>query len=224
MIELSMLSERLSARADSLGLTTEKHPSVMHKTRMRAAAWADANEGDLPDADLPKYADSLFIGNHAVLLGDLGVDIMDAQSQWHRFMNQAAIARSWLPSEASEDLNLFFVGPVGSDVLKEWRDIAARIERDDRVCRKLVWLPPTQAGEQKLSLDQFLSRTFLARPWKDAEGPSQGELDQLSSLGERLAGDDTPGEAVEAWLRILRSPPSDNYDLVQQLTEVIPAK
>lgn len=219
-----MLWESLAARADLLQLKTEKQPTVMHKTRMRGAAWIGEKDSEVPDADLPKEADSFIIGNHAVLIGYLGADIRDAQSQWDRFMNQAAITRSWLPSETSEDLNLFFVGPAGSDLMKEWREMAARIERDERVCRKLVWLPPTQVGEQKPSLDEFLSRTFLARPWKDAEGPSEGDIDRLSSLGERLAGEDTPGEAVEEWLRILRSPPSDNYDLVQQLTEVIPAK
>lgn len=224
MTQLSMLSERLSARADSLQLKTEKQPTVMHKTRMRGATWTGAKNSELPDADLPKDADSLIIGNHAVLIGDLGSDIIDAQSQWHRFMNQAAIARSWLPPETSEDLNLFFVGPDGSDEMKEWREIAARIERDERVCRKLVWLPPAEISDQQSSVNQFLTRTFLARPWKDAEGPSERDIDRLSSLGERLAGEHSPRETIDEWLRILRSSPSDNYDLVQQLTEALPLK
>ena len=137
-------------------------------------------------------------------------------------MSQAAIARLWLPAETSEDLNLYLVGPSGSDTRMQWRDIAAEIERDERVCRKLVWLPPVTASEQEDSLAHFLSRTFLARPWKDTGAPGEHDIDRLRNLGSKLTSDDAPRATIEEWLRILQTPQSDSNDLVRQLTEVLP--
>ena len=224
MNQLSMLSERLVARAHSLKLKAEKQPAVMQKNRMRGATWAGTMDSAVSDADLPKEYTSFLIGHHAILIGALGMDIRDAHVCLHRFMNQAAIVRSWLPSESSEDLNLFFVGPTGSDLKKEWREFAACIERDERVCRKLVWLPSANISDQESYMDQFINRTFLARPWSDVHAPSEGDIDRLSNLSEKLASEEASRETIDEWLNILRGSQRDNYDLVQQLTQVLPCK
>jgi hypothetical protein len=39
------------------------------------------------------------------------------------------------------------------------------IERNERICRKLVWLPPADCEDYEASLNAFMKRTFLAFPW-----------------------------------------------------------
>jgi hypothetical protein len=222
MAPLTTLLERLLARAGALQIEIHERPLALRKTRMRGAALAAKEESAAPDADLPKEAESSIIGHHAILLGELGDSIAAAREQWHRFLSQAAIARSWLSAETSEDLNLYLVGPSGSDARVPWREIAAEIERDERVCRKLVWLPPATVAEQEDSLAHFLSRTFLARPWIETGAPGERDIDRLRNLGAKLTSDDAPRATIEEWLRILRTPQSDSNDLVRQLTEVLP--
>lgn len=219
---LKMLSDRLIARASDLQLQFQERPSALHETRMRSAGFVGIDDDAAPDASLPQEAESYIIGHHAILLGKLEGSLVDAEKQWNRFLNQAAIARSWLPANVSEDLNLFFVGPSDGNALESWRELAAEIERDDRVCRKLVWLPPASTGELESSLNRFLSRTFLARPWSEAGAPGEHEIDRLRNLGSKLESDAATHSTVEEWLKILRASQGDSNDLVQQLTEAIP--
>lgn len=223
MALLETLSERLLVRARHLEIEIRERPPALRKTRMRGAALAAEEEDATPDAELPEHAESSIIGHHAVLLGELGDSIAAAREQWHRFLSQAAIARSWLPAETSEDLNLYLVGPSGSDAAVPWRELAAEIERDERVCRKLVWLPPASPDEQETSLAHFLSRTFLARPWVETGTPGEHDIDRLRNLGAKLAGDDAPRATIDEWLRILQTAEGDSNELVSRLTEALPA-
>lgn len=100
-------------------------------------------------------------------------------------------------------LYLFFAGPIASSTDPSWQRAAAEIERDERVCRKLVWLPDAECG----NLDAFIRRTFLASPWTEAEQPGAGEL---AWLGDELG-------VPEAWLEHLMNPSLEGRSLVEAL-------
>lgn len=106
MTPLTALLQRLLARARDSGIEVRERPPALRKTRMRGAAMA-ADDDAAPDADLPQEAETCIIGHHALLLGELGDSTATAQAQWHRFVSQAAISRSWLQDETSEDLKIF---------------------------------------------------------------------------------------------------------------------
>ena len=143
-----------------------------------------------------------------VLLGQLGeeADQVAVVDTLRRYRNQATIARSWLGADA-QDLHLFLIGPAHGRTSLWWRDLARQVESDDRVCRKLVWLP--SATPTLESAAEFLSRTFLAAPWKRLAGDSAQRLDYLSSIP-------VPAE----WLSVLSDDTLSADQLVERLVEV----
>ena len=108
-----------------------------------------------------------------------------------RLRNQATIARSWLDVDAP-DLQMFVSFPPGEASTKEWVDYAGSIESDDRICRKLVWLPAD--GESGETAEDFLSRTFLASPWTAAIRSSTAVLDTMSEIELPMGWSDLVGD------------------------------
>ncbi|UXC93006.1 hypothetical protein EGM87_22170 [Sphingobium sp. RSMS] len=128
--------------------------------------------------DLPANIAAYRIDGIPVLLGALRDRTRRAvQDEVRRYRNQAMIARAWLGKEAA-NLQLFLIGPLGSMDDMLWRQLAEEVEIDDRVCRKLVWLPSDAPKIEDAAY--FLQRTFLARPWADALRPRR--LDRLREL------------------------------------------
>lgn len=116
-----------------------------------------------------------------VLIGELlgAADRVQAQDSLRRFRNQGTIARTWLGIDAA-NLQIFLIGPPGSSQDLEWRYLAAEMEADDRICRKLVWLPAASVSIEDART--FLQRTFLARPWDDDSQPTEARLDQMGTI------------------------------------------
>lgn len=128
----------------------------------------------------------------------------NVSTQVLRYRNQATIARSWLGA-AAPNLHLFLAGPIGAFGAPEWRQLAAEIEADDRVCRKLVWLfndPPTAD-----SAKEFLERTFVARPW-----PTEQRSERLDSVANFSLPD--------GWEDALQDQELDFTTLVDRLIEL----
>ncbi|NIF28913.1 hypothetical protein F3J44_21345 [Pantoea sp. Tr-811] len=104
-------------------------------------------------------------GWRTVLLIELPLTALQAANQW------AADVRDVLPEPETADLYMFL---MISDIAK---DDAARIETDDRFCRKIVVREFETAGD-------FLNRTFLAAldPAGDIETLSDPLVSALSTL------------------------------------------
>ena len=82
-------------------------------------------------------------------------------SQVESQIKKALEFRQQLPQAMVNDLNVVFVLEPTESNCKTLNDLSNEIERDDRVCRKMVWLK----GPYGKSVENFLDRTFLARPW-----------------------------------------------------------
>lgn len=119
---------------------------------------------------------------------------------------QLAVDRGHLPHRLRDDLYLFLVAPWGSDFDQNWRAVAGLVERDELICRKSVWLPPIQQENPARSVEAFLDRTFMGRPWDVSVDASPRELDPLERLVELAAAapDIGPNEknAYRRWIEI----------------------
>ncbi|WP_448204980.1 ABC-three component system middle component 1 [Azospirillum sp. sgz302134] len=248
MTDLDILANALAVRAemvqhdwpDALSLAVSRTPKNMLKRRLwvEHAAAGITMEGRplVAEDDLPRHAAALSIGYHRVLIGSLGTDPDShaVEGELRRHLNQAAIDWSWL-GHTGDDLLLILVGPSGSDEDEAWREAMNTIERDERVCRKLVWLPPSDPKKLGDALDGLLNRTFLARPWPPTRrhdgtaegqggehiaGSPAGDLDRVARLFTRIAGEGFSEDEAKRWIAIL-SDPKESPDLAERLVHAL---
>lgn len=196
--------------ARTLGADVQEAEAELVGNFLRVEFWGDFPEHaeQRPRQDLPRVISAARLDGTPVLFGELGEesDFAILIDKLRRYRNQATIARSWLGADA-QDLQLFLIGPAHGATSPSWRDIARQIESDDRVCRKLVWLPGATLTVEAAA--EFLSRTFLATPWKRLSGESAQRLDHLSSI-----------PVPAAWLLVLSDDSLSGDQLVERLVEV----
>lgn len=107
------------------------------------------------------------------------------------YLRCAAVAQQALGTKGV-DMLVLLIGPDGSWASDAWIRAAAAIEDDDRICRKLVWLPHEDATA---SAEHLLSRSPFARPWREA-APIEA---QAGAIDELIADDDElDGIALQA--------------------------
>lgn len=259
MPDVDTLLTALAERARQLRLTVAVDPSGLMERRLLAEAIGESlgsaartDTASAPPADtridgehLPERVRALTMGHYSILIGALGEDVGQSvvHDQLRRWHNQAVITRSWLGAR-SDDLLLVLVGPPRSGTSDRWKRIAQEIERNERVCRKLIWLPPAELAERPASLETFLGRTCLARPWLevgDGQAPEAGDgpapvgvqvaLDALSDLAADLAADlknDPDGRALtettaREWLDLLAREDLDREEMLEALVKTLMA-
>lgn len=142
-------------------------------------------------------------GLHPIILAELGEDLKEARTIWAAAQREAAAARTTVAADGGEDLVLILVGPPGSQKKGEWQSFAMEVERNDLVCRKLVWLPPEESIDREGSLNALMLRSFLSKPWVPKSASPQTELDALSEPNADLLG----------WQDILDDQPLNRADV-----------
>lgn len=151
----------------------------------------------------------LCIDHYHVLLGTLDDSPPGGSGsvphQIEALYKRALEVRKELTQAGASDLYLFVVGPSGSAMSPDWESQACEIELDERICRRLVWLPD-EGGE---NLDVFIRRTFLARPWE------QVQTGTVHTLGKLTRTVDMPPE----WIAVLLETDLEGRELVQSLME-----
>lgn len=235
--ELDFLASALADRAeavarecpDPVALAVDFEGHGMLRKRLWAEAVVGAASAErtpvVADRELPERSVALSIGYHRVLIGSLGTDarLHAVEGELRRHLNQAAIDWSWL-GRAGDDLLLVMAGPPGSDTDENWKHACAVVERNERVCRTLVWLPPADPGNWPASLAPIVDRTFLVRPWhvKDPDGGGAGPLDPWARLAAELVNEDEGFDeaAARRWIEIL-SDPVDGGDLPERLVAAL---
>lgn len=206
MTSIDLLVNRVADRSKELGWAILDHP--VQAADSEAFRYGGTLDSEV-DYQIPK---ALMINRHAVLFGALGHKLEDTSGYWSFLQRRAAHIRASLPPGRNEDVSLFLVGAAGSDVSADWRALAMEIERNDLVCRKLVWLPPLDSNMIDNSLESFIGRTFLSKPWKVAATTKQPQLDASAT---------TPKELIE-WQDIINEQLAEvDYDkLVTRLIEI----
>jgi hypothetical protein len=211
---LADFANRLRKAARTLGLKVEDRAELVSSTFNGGST----TSASISLTDLPAETHAIRIDRYNIVLSVLpDVPTMEAVLETlRRCRNQCVVARSYLSTNETLDLQLMLLGPRASEGLAAWRALALMVERDDRVARKLAWLRPEDPLRDEESFADFLKRTFLARPWVHGEGQFEDvQLDELSGAGatapglprttadewERIALDDIVTALVKAWER-----------------------
>jgi hypothetical protein len=202
-----LMMDALSRR----GIELEPLAPEIVGNRLKPETWLESGAEDLTSRavrDLPPTVAGVRIDGTPVILAVLTGDptYQGVRETLRRARNQATIARSWLDAEAA-NLQMFLARhpSVTRDPL--WEEFATLVEADDRVCRKLVWLPTTDGSGE--SADTFLARTFLASPWDDSAASMVAVLDVMSGI-----------ELPPGWAALLEDESLDAESLLRHLAGV----
>jgi hypothetical protein len=212
------LLQVLLSSADRLSFKSSLNPPELCQVISRSAGMAaELGIPGKPPTDLGRSpcTESLIIDCHSILLAQLveSEDRPDIEAQVAAEQRRAAIALTWLLPAMRSDLNLFLVAPAGSAGSPSWSDIAVRVERNEQVCRKLVWLPPSESSRWEGHAARFCDRTFLARPWfGQTHLRAEPRLDPLGRLVER-------DPVMASWLSIVEVDGGEDYDLIDALVD-----
>jgi len=200
--------------AAKIGLSVKPAPKLASQTFQGGQGSPSAQ---LEARDLPSIVRGLQLGRYAVLLGLLPEDAREGEivETLRRFRNQCVVARSHLAPNATLDLQLILVGPRGSEPSDSWYALSLMVERDERVARKLVWLRPAEATKDAESFNDFIKRTFLARPWEH-EDLSMAPLDNISRAATEGG---VPRTTAGEWIKLATEISSDPTALVDGLVQ-----
>lgn len=135
-----ILSDKLMASAQSLGwLATSEPDFTFPKFRGRQDASA---------ASLPEITIGLRLGAYPLLIAPVALNSSEEmQTSLRALHNQMVIARSYMRAEEVINAHIVLcVTATNSQV--DWRGIIDLAERDETVCRKVVWMPDTDALDE----------------------------------------------------------------------------
>lgn len=214
---LSWFRGRLISTATSMGLSVEANDSLASAVFRGGKGQESAQ---IQPIDLPPRVSAIKLGRHSILLGELpsapSKEAID--DLLRRFRNQSVIARSYLSANEALDLQVFLVGPAGSESSDKWSTSGLLIERDEKVARKLAWLRPDDEANYDKSYGDFIRRSFLAEPWLYDGVFTMADLDSLSRIPE-LADGSLPRNTAQAWVQLTFQHHDDTTTLVDSLID-----
>lgn len=126
----------------------------------------------------------LRLGNYPVVIAPIMLESSDQVKQsLKKLHGQMVVARSFMREREVINAHLFLcaTSPTPSG---DWKRLVDLLERDETVCRKVVWIP--QNTDVQGSFDTFLGRTFLAMPWASVDAVTGAPLDETYELAERI--------------------------------------
>lgn len=203
-----ILSDKLMQSAKSLGWPSTVEPDFASpKFRGRQ----DASATSLPEATV-----GLRLGAYPVLVAPIALSTSEQmQDSLRPLHNQMVIARSYMRAEEVINAHIMLC-VTATDSQADWRGIIDLAERDETVCRKVVWMPDTDGLDA--SYDLFLARTFLAQPWRSLQAVLNAPLDHNQGLAERILvrrGLSEP--AAKRWVVLAETYKDDPDGLIPQL-------
>ncbi|UPG83891.1 hypothetical protein L2Y94_11025 [Luteibacter aegosomatis] len=207
----AMFSERLRASAVALGWQT----SVVDTFTARQFR----GHAEVTEKSLPKDAIGLRLGDYPILVASIELGDLDRMHASLRSLHtQMVIARSYMAAEEVINAHIMLIA-LAPDPLQDWRGALDLTERDETVCRKLIWTPNPNDLDQSYAL--FAARTFLATPWKSAPNVQSAPLDRNQGLVIRtLEKHGLSKEAAVHWVGLANQIHDDPDNLVAALTAV----
>lgn len=204
-----IFSGRLRASAVALGWEVSVVDSF---TARQFRGRADATEKSLPQGAI-----GLRLGDYPVLVASIQLgDLADMQASLRDLHTQMVIARSYMAAEEVINAHIMLCA-LAPDPLQDWRRSLDLAERDETVCRKLIWIPDPDDLDR--SYDLFAARTFLATPWKSALSAQSAPLDSNQGLVLRtLVKHGLSQAAASRWTSLASQLRDDPDNLVAALT------
>lgn len=202
------LRDRLFASATHLGWPIEDVPAFVSPSfRGRAETIA---------VPLAEDAFGVRLGAFPAIVASVTLGTpMEMQEALKPLHSQMVIARSYMAQSELINAHIFLCA-VNSSPESDWRKALDLAERDETVCRKLIWLPDARKLDD--SYDDFCKRTFLAAPWEAASERKDAALDLAQGLAARLlveAGLDQ--DTTDQWIDIVNQSDQDAGTMVERL-------
>ena len=171
---------------------------------------------DASTAALPEEAYGLRLGAYPVIVAPVTLGTTaQMQSALRLLHSQMVIARSYMGRDEVINAHIFLcaVDPTpGTD----WRNVIDLAERDETVCRKVVWLPDTK--QLDASYEAFRARTFLAAPWDSVTERLNAPLDANHSLAAKLLTDaGLAADIATQWIDIVNHSGQDTDTMVTRV-------
>jgi len=172
---------------------------------------------DVTEKSLPEDAIGLRLGDYPVLVASIELgNLTGLQATLRSLHTQMVIARSYMLAEEVINAHIMLIAK-GPDLAQDWCRALDLAERDETVCRKLVWIPNSDDLDKSYSL--FSARTFLATPWKSAPRVQSAPLDQNQGLVLRtLQKHGLSQETAAQWIGLANQIHNDPDSLVTALT------
>ncbi len=173
---------------------------------------------DASTAALPKVAYGLRLGSYPVIVAPITLGTTaEMQTALRLLHSQMIIARSYMGRDEVINAHIFLCA-VGATASTDWRNVIDLAERDEKVCRKMVWLPDSKA--LNVSYEDFRARTFLAAPWSVVNEQLNARLDTNQGLAAKLLTDSGLAEAaVPKWIEIVNQSANDPDTMVTRLVD-----
>jgi hypothetical protein len=184
---LADFAERLRRAALALDLKVEDRPELASATFNGGSSKSTT----LSLTDLPAESHAIRIDRFNIVLGILPeVAAMEAVLETlRRCRNQCVVARSFLGTNETLDLQLMLLGPRASERQEAWRAMALMVERDDRVARKLAWLRPEDPLNDDESFVGPCRRSVRGRGARRAERDRCDRAGAAADDGGRMGAD-----------------------------------
>ena len=165
---------------------------------------------------LPAGAYGLRLGDYPTIVAPVVLGtVEEMQASLRRLHSQMVIARSYMRAEEVINAHLILCAPNPSPEA-DWRNVVDLAERDETVCRKIIWIP--DKGALDASYKEFVTRTFLAAPWREADESLNAPLDNNQGLAQRaLVAHGLSNEVAEQWVSAVRRVKDDPESLVVEL-------
>ena len=172
---------------------------------------------EVTEKSLPKDAIGLRLGDYPVLVASIELgNLADLQASLRSLHTQMVIARSYMAADEVINAHIMLIA-LASDPRQDWRRALDLAERDETVCRKLIWIPNHDDLEESYAL--FAARTFLATPWKSAPSVQSAPLDHNQGLVLRtLEKHGLSQDAAARWIGLANQIHDDSDNLVAALT------
>jgi hypothetical protein len=202
------LRNRLLATAVQLDWSAEEAPEfVSPQFRGRPNA---------STAPLPPIAYGIRLGAYPAIVAPVTLGTKAEMQETLRLLHsQMVIARSYMVRAEVINAHIFLCA-VDAALDTDWRNVIDIAERQETVCRKVIWLPDPKRLDQ--SYDDFRARTFLAAPWDDVAERHDAQLDHNQGLAAKLLTEaGLPANIAPDWIEIVDQAGEDVDTMVERL-------
>ena len=172
---------------------------------------------EVTEKSLPTDSVGMRLGDYPVLVASIELgNLAGLQASLRSLHTQMVIARSYMTAEEVINSHIILIA-LAPDPRQDWRRALDLAERDETVCRKLIWIP--NPDDLDRSYGSFTARTFLATPWKSAPSVMGVPLDRNQGVVLRmLEKHGLSQEAAVRWISLANQIRDDPDNLVVALT------
>jgi len=206
------LKDRLLVSAAELGWSSVDAPEFV-SPRFRGRP-------DASTAALPVEAYGLRLGAYPVVVAPVSLGTTaEMQATLRLLHSQMVIARSYMGRDEVIYAHIFLCA-IGATPDADWRNVIHLAERDEKVCRKVIWLPDLGALDD--SYEAFRARTFLGSPWADVDEKLNARLDVNQGLAAKLLAEAGLAESsVPQWIDTVEATTRDPDTMVTRLADAL---